>query len=413
MYESSWTVLDESRFFDILYLLSSLKGKNRALRHFARLRLLGQDVLSFRNAKKILRNLLSKSSILIFFPALNSRRDSPQRCLEFLRKKGVVKSNDFDFFRKFLILNEVDKVVVITTLKDAQTYDLVSAANHLSISSNLILDSWDNIGCSAAIPEISGELILWSKQQSDEVKIYYPELAGKCRIMGTPRRLTTTSVQEERILHQRASSTLKKNKPFAILILQGYFFDDTLTTLKNIEKILIEIKEKSDFEFSINVRCYPLKAPSNRFKLDMHEFVESRRNSRVKFSLSGDVELRDDLIQSDIVISEISTGGLEACLAGIPTLFVFSSHNFLYMNGRKILDFKYAHDLIGKAHVVNAHDLERIKNTILAYISQISDRQYTNAQELEQTKQSDNWDYFASSFDEESFRILLRGPRKD
>ena len=406
-YESTWTTSDESKFFDILYLLSFLRGKNRALRHFVRLRMFGQEIFRLGNATKILKHFVSRSRILIFLPRLYFGRYNPQECLDLLRKHGIVKSNDISFFCELLASSEVAKVVAITTLKDPQIYDLVSAANSLNLPTHLILDSWDNIGCSAAIPEITGDLILWSQQQLDEVKIYYPELAEKSQVLGTPRRLVSASVQEERKWHRDASVATNKSKFITILMVQAYFFDDTSAKLKNLEKILLEIIESHEFDFLIKVRAYPLKAPSHRFKFSVQEFIESRSNHRVQFFLSENAELRDDLVLSDIVISEISTGGLEAGLADIPTLFVYSNHSYLYMNGKKILDFKFAHDLVGKTPIFETQDLTGIRNTILAYISEIINKRNIHSQPLERVEQQSNWDYFASPFKEERFRMLL------
>lgn len=406
-YESTWTTNDDSKFFDVLYLLSFLRGKNRALRHFVRLRMLGQEKLRISNVAKILKHFMPRSKVLIFIPRLYFGGYNSHKCLEFLRKQGIVKSNDFGFFSEFLARNEVGKVVAVTTLKDPQIYDLVSAASSLNIPTHLILDSWDNIGCSASIPEITGNLVLWSMQQLYEVKLYYPELVEKSKVLGTPRRLLSALVQKERQWRRDAASHSNKRNSVTILIVQAYYFDDTSAKLQNLEKILLKIIASYELDFLIKIRAYPLKAPSHGFKSGVQEFIESRKNHRLRFSLSENAELRDDLVQADIVISEISTGGLEAGLAQIPTIFVYSNHDYLYMNGRKILDFKFAHDLVGRAPIFETQDLKGIENTMLAYIEEIIDSRNIHSQQLERGKQESNWDYFASPFDQESFSALL------
>ena len=369
-YSSNWTSEEETFFFDLLYLFALKSRHNWALRHLVRPRFLGRDALSWRTLRTILRHCVAKRKVLRMAFLLIRYLEKPHECLRVLRQKGVIKANDATFFCEFLKSERVDSVVIASTLKDSQSYDLVDAANTLGIRVSILVDSWDNIGTSPCIPDFSGNLYLWSEQQLEEVKLYYPHATARSLILGTPRRAVAESVKRDR---EQLHKEIKQENGIMlvkILFIQAYFFDDTSLTFKFLEKVLLDLSKKFNIRFLITVREYPFKAPSQNFRENLAGYFEDRDNSdqNCRYIRSGNGELRDDLLAANFVISEISTGGLESYLADVPTLFIYSNHKRLYMNGAKVLNFKFASDLMDVIPAIERGHLESLEREILKFL---------------------------------------------
>jgi len=371
-YSSNWTNQEETLLFDILYLLSSIRPANKALRHFTRVRLVGPEVTSLRNLKALVAHFLAKVWELRILPRLIPFRKDPQKSLKVMRSKGLIGSGDTEALMRFLRINKINKVIIATTLKDSQTYDMLEATSIAGIPVSIMIDSWDNIGCAAVLPKVSGNIYLWSQQQIEEICLYYPDQLEKCIILGSPRSYFAKSIREERERNSLIVSKKKSKNILHILYIQAYFYDDTISTLVNLGRIMQEVSKHFDTEIDVCIRRYPLIAPSHTFDSELEVFLQTLnlQDARVCFRISSNSELKDDLISANKVVSEISTGGLESLLADIPTTFVFSKHRIRYINGDKILDFKFAADLFEVATVVEGKNFESLRTIMWNFVSE-------------------------------------------
>lgn len=369
-FESSWSKRDETIFFDSLYIASWVRNKNPALRHLLRVRILGNEPMKVRYLAKVFRNLFYKLRTIKFFSQIRAIKEPPEVLLENLRRKGIVSSNDRAMFEDILLKSMVDSVIICSTLKDATTYDLLSAAKKLSIPTSILVDSWDNIGTAPAIPDISRCLLLWSNQQLDEINMYFPEFANRAQIIGSTKRNDIVKAKKAYMLQSKMKiEKASQRSKFNILYIQAYFHDDSRQTLVNLRDIFKNLIKELNIDIKVTIRRYPFPSPSNKSFFNIKEDVFSEmRDTTLEFCESKEGDILQDILCADLVLSEISSGGLEAIFAEKPIIFIFSNHTEAYLTGKKILDFKFASDLLSNYEIVLNTDKLILKRTLERYL---------------------------------------------
>ena len=409
-FESSWSKRDETIFFDSLYIASWLRNKNPALRHLLRVRILGNEPMKVRYLAKIFRNLFYRLRAIKLFSQMRVFKEPPEVLLENLRRKGIVSSNDRAIFEDILLKSMVDSVIICSTLKDATTYDLLSAAKKLSIPTSILVDSWDNIGTAPAIPDISRCLLLWSNQQLDEINIYFPEFANRAQIIGSTKRSDIIRAKKAYILQSKIKKgkTLQQSK-FNVLYIQAYFNDDTIHTLVNLRDVFKNLIEECSIDIRVTVRRYPFPSPSNKSLFNIRDNVFSEmRHTALEFCESKEENILHDILHADLVLSEISSGGLEAIFAEKPIIFIFSNHKEAFLTGKKILDFKFASDLLSHYKIVLNTDKMMLKRTLERYLPPRMDSSTLLINEVPVDKSKPRGDsYFGEDFNLEKLKEAL------
>ena len=88
-----------------------------------------------------------------------------------------------------------------------------------------------------------------------------------------------------------------------------------------------------------------------------NEFLHGENSKTTKLGIdiirSDNTSLKEDLIEVDIVFSELTIAALEAAHQGIPTVFVGSSKSPRYITTNKSYNYSFARDLRKLFEVIN------------------------------------------------------------
>ena len=331
---TSWSPNDQSIFNKTALLFrtfASRKFRSRSS-HWARYSMFGNQRQELR-LKLFLRNIIGVSVFIIKY--LNR----PFSVIFSSAREGTISSDlisfpesDKNLIRNLLSSEAPDLVVIQSTLSELPLYNIVSSLNRMSCPSLLIVDSWDNIGTRPLIPRDVNKYLVQSPQQAFLATTLYKLNPEQVRLFGTPRIPRIYDVP-----------AIQGGSVLRIGYLQGLPADDLELNIKNLQDILYKfLKEKSHYsDFILVVRNYPIKADKVKEHVSL---ISEALGSRV-IPQSADETLQDLFNQSHVIISEVTTAGLEAACAGIRTIFIASNSARVYMNGQRLLQSFHSFDL--------------------------------------------------------------------
>ena len=253
----------------------------------------------------------------------------------------------------------------------------------------MLPESWDNISTSISIPHKITGLYVWSDQQSREVREYYPDLVQKTHVIGSYR--ITNAINYRKLVMKK---TLSK-KSFKILYLEGYYLEDIINVMNKLLVVLTQIEQFRLFDIEIVYRNYPLKKQTdpNFVRNDLSK-LKLPHNISVKNSRKKG--LREDLENTDLVISESTTAGLEAAFQIKPIVFIYSKKSKKYVDTKRSYKFSYASDLKKYFSVIDI-DSKNSEKVLALEINRLILNSELN--EAEVNNQLVILDYFGKPFD--------------
>lgn len=335
----SWEPQEERLFWNYLLWANFLTKRNTSLNMFLRVNSFGTSKIY--NTKSLIFALKNAFRMLTSINWLVLRkiyRYDSSDILKFLRTHKIIKSNNVSLFVDVIRLNQISKVFIISTFNDPTIFDLVEACDSLGTPVIVLPESWDNISTSISIPHKITGLYVWSDQQSSEVRDYYPDLVQKTHVIGSYRITHAINFRKPVM-----KNTLSK-KSFKILYLEGYYLEDILNVMNKLLAVLTQIEQFRLFDIEIVYRNYPLKKQTDP------NFV---RNDLSKLKLPHNISVKnsrnkglwEDLENTDLVISESTTAGLEAAFHIKPIVFIYSKKSKKYVDTKRSYKFSYASDL--------------------------------------------------------------------
>jgi len=334
-----WEPQEERLFWNYLLWANFLTKRNTSLNMFLRVNFFGTSKIY--NTKSLiiaLKNAFRMLTSINWWILRKVYRYDSSEILGFLRTHKIIKSNCVSFFVDVIRLNQISKVFIISTFNDPSIFDLVEACDSLGIPVIVLPESWDNISTSISIPYKITGLYVWSDQQSREVREYYPELMQKTHIIGSYR--ITNAINAKKLV---MNNTLSK-KSIKILYLEGYYLEDIINVMNKLMVVLTQIEQFKLFDIEIIYRNYPLKKQTdyNFIRIDLSK-LKLPHNISVKYSTKN--RLWEDLENTDLVISESTTAGLEAAFQLKPIIFIYSKRSKKYVDTKRSYKFSYASDL--------------------------------------------------------------------
>jgi len=358
-FQSSWSSIDKKIFYDHLLVKNFLNTRNKPLNIFLINQLFGPFKLLkpsfFFTSFQFFFHFIKQINFRSIYKSYSGNSDV---LLHELRKNGKIKSDDSEFFSKILDLHHVSKVLIISTLSDPSVFDLIKVCESLGISSILVPDCWDNISTSYGIPENFTKILLWSEQQKRDMVEFYPSTSSKIEIIGSYRLNLKQSISDYN--HWFKSSKLRE---FTILYLEGYFLENRMNSINSLITAINSVSQFKQIQIRIIFRPYPLKKQTLG-KLGENtslNFDNHIKQENIFFQVSSNAHLYQDVKNADLIISELSTAGLEAAFRGIPVLFIFSSKSPKRLDSKRSLKFTYAKDLYRFFQVINLEDSDAIK----------------------------------------------------
>ena len=331
---STWTPHDQSSFNKGMLLFRTISSQlyRTHSMHWLRYFFMGNQVNRV-NFKLILQNIYFVVRFVIKF------MHSPLPVIFSEIPAGTISSNAIKFpesdKKKMIDLfsrENPDLVLIQSTLSDLSLYNVLTILEKLSLPSILIVDSWDNIGSRPVLPKEVQRYLVQSSQQSYLAKKVYGLESEKVTLFGTPR------------ISQVYRTKLSKNEGvLRIGYLQGLPADDLEINLRMLEKsVNCFLKHQILFsDYLIEIRGYPIKAEKAKINIGCTSEAFSQK---VKVQ-SPSESLLELFRESDVIVSEITTAGIEAACFGMPTIFIASNSQRIYLNGTRILRSFHSSDL--------------------------------------------------------------------
>lgn len=357
-FQSSWSSTDKEIFYNHLLVNNFFNSRNRPLNIFLINQLFGPFKLIspsfFIQSLKFFLRLINQINFKSIYKSCSGNAEV---LVDELRKNRRIYSDDSQFFSKVLDQNRVSKVLIISTLADPSIFDLVKVCKNLSIPSYLVPDCWDNISTAYGIPESFTKMLLWSEQQKRDMLKFYPSTRTKLEIIGSYRINLKQSVEEYTNWFESA-----KWREFTFLYLEGYFFENRINSINSLITAINKIRELAGVKIKIIYRPYPLKKQTLGDRVQSVRLIFDRllNQENIDFKISSNTSLSQDLINSDVIISELSTAGLEAGFKGIPVFFIYSSTSLKRLDSKRSLKFTYLKDLHRFFQVINLEDKDSI-----------------------------------------------------
>jgi hypothetical protein len=346
-FKSNWTQNDASTYFNHLLLRNFFKFKsgNQSLNIELRVRLLGpykiKSIRTFINSLGYFIHIVASVSWRILLKSINK---SPEYLLLELRRIGKLGKGDIDHFKKLLLENKVKSVLTFSTLRDPKLFDMSMACEALNLDLHYFPECWDNISTGYAFPTYMTHMHLWSQQQLEHVKLLNRDFRGDIDIYGSYRASHAASY------NLQLCSDTASSRSFTILYLEGYFYEDLDFVIDKIINIFSNwgfSKPLDVAEINLVIRRYPLKRQSAGSKLLKSNINQTLYlgGTKINITESKNFKLADDLGDSHIVLSELTTAGIEAALSGCRVIFVGSKRSPRYLDTSMGYRFFFAREL--------------------------------------------------------------------
>jgi hypothetical protein len=335
------------------------------------------------------------------------RNSSSNLILKDLRTSKKIGDGDVAQFRTFLINKNVSNVISFSSFRDPKLYDLVVACNELKVDIFVFVECWDNISTAYSIPSGINKIYLWSKQQKVEIENMYPEYTHNSEIAGGYRINKALNFVE---CKSQAKNFI--NRKFRILYLEGYFYENLNYVMDKLIDLLVRSSKNvtSDLRnLEITIRKYPLKRQSLNSHISM--FNGSRKITTGKVSIdikeSRSKDLYNDFQQANLVISELTTAGLEAAFSGLPVIFVSSKKSPRFLDSSRGYRYTFAHGICDDFFYVQFQKFFP-KNTLSLFHEQI----WSQFIELGQSKKvikpsKELLNYYAEPFDFQKWNTFI------
>ena len=406
-FKSSWRSTDKEIFYNHLLINNFLSKRNKPLNIFLFNKFLGPHKLqkpsSFFKSLKYFLQMITQ----VNFKSLNkSYSKNAEALLDQLRLNKRISANDCQAFMRVLQQNSISKVLIISTLSDPSIFDLVRVCDNLGITCFLLPDCWDNISTTYGIPENFTKIFLWSEQQKRDIIQFFPSLRDKVEIIGSYR----INLEVSKKNYKQRLDSLKQHQ-FNILYLEGYFFENRINIFNFLVKAIDMVKEFKGIEINITYRSYPLKKQTiGDSVIDKPiNFNALKANANIRFMSSLNTKLSEDLQSSDLIISELSTAGLEAAFKAIPVLFVSSTSSPKRLDSYKSYEFTYAKDLYDYFNVVKLEENNSIE-VLYQYLQKIFIlKKHLDYDPLVVDKIFSDLEYLAKPFDFPKWSDLIQG----
>jgi len=345
-FTSKWSFKDTEIFHLNLLWRNFFNRKNTGLKMDLRVRCFGPYKI------KTLSNLISSFGYLknIIFQTKWSkvillRNKSPNLLLNDLRKSTKIGNGDLDQFKKILVRNKISNVVTFSSFRDPKLYDLVMACNELKVDIYVFIECWDNISTAYSIPSGITKIFLWSTQQKNEINKFYPEYTNKAEVIGGYRINKALEFAKK-----RSTLTINSYKNLSLLYLEGYFYEDLNYVINKLMDLIIFHAKKQRIglrEVNLIIRRYPLKRQSSIVKINKSNLERKITIENINFNIreSKKINLYDDFLEADLVLSELTTAGLEAAFGGLPVIFVSSKKSPRFLDTSKGYEYSFANKI--------------------------------------------------------------------
>jgi len=348
---STWSDKDKNLFYDHQLIINFLNKNNKSLNIYLKNRVFGPfKIKSKRTLIDSLKYLFNFIININFRIILICRRRSTESLLDLLRLNKYLKGDDRKTFDKILDRHKISRVIIFTTLSDPSVFDLVEVCAAKKIQCILLPDCWDNISTAYSIPKNVSHIYVWSAQQMRDIQKYFPDLELRSEIIGTYRLDIQKS---KRIYNEKIKATPKDG--IRILYLGGYHLVETTNALSYIMKIVCNLEINLKFNVEVIIRGYPFKKQTGgKLEQPIDLTLENYNNlSSIKYLISTKNDLAEDLMYADLVVSELSTAGLESAFFGLPVIFINSNRSLKWLSTKKAFEFSYSKDLFNFFQIVN------------------------------------------------------------
>lgn len=358
---TNWTPSDQSTFNKIMLFFRTISNKSFRSHsiHWLRFAIFGNE-----NGVLNLKFALTESYRMLYFTIKYLKR--PLSTIYKICREGCISSdmirfrgNDEMMICKVLESEKPDLVIFQSTLSELTLYNILNGLHNLACPFLLIVDSWDNIGTRPILPKEVNRFLVQSIQQILIAEEVYGLQTSQIELFGTPR-----------IPQIREAIDVRRKSFLKIGYLQGLPADDLELNITNLcQAMEVFLHSQGVYtEFDIIIRAYPIKTEkvySSVFSISK-QFGERVKLQNLECSL-------EDLFKSvDFVVSEITTAGIESACAGLPTVFIASNSQNIYMNGERLLRSFHSIDLEPKGfHVLRGvslrEDVKKLREIIFNY----------------------------------------------
>jgi hypothetical protein len=334
---------------------------------------------------------------------MKSLKKDSEFLLELLRSSNTINSNDTGTFAEILRKNEIEKVLIFSTLSDPTIFDIINACIIREIESIVLPDCWDNISTAYSIPKGLSKIYLWSDQQVEEISNFFPILKLKSEKIGSYR----INIDNSKMILKERRRNFKKES-INILYLGGYFLEDQKYIYKFLIDSLEDLQKINNCKIIITIRNYPYKKQTSEHgQFDYSSVFDYSQNSEnISIVRSENLSLNDDLCTTDITICELSTAALEAAFSAVPTIFVNSKQSVKRLDTNKAFNFTFAQDLAKYFQVICLDDENAGNKLLSALVSALEnyDRLLLSANLIETTFQ--NLSFFAEPFNFDKWKNI-------
>lgn len=403
---SNWKSKDIYNFTLHLLLFNFLRNNNKGLFYDLRSFLFGPYKIYSPKLFFMAIKFFISASRSMKFTLLTKNLKNSSDVLEELRKSGGVGPGDHNDFVKILKAINPSKVITISNFRDPKLFDLASACKELALDLHVFVECWDNISTGYGVPTGVSHFYTWSKDQNNDFYKFNLGHSAAVQICGSYRRSYADSYNRKII----KNSNTTKSAQFRILYLEGYFYENLNYSLSKIVESIKSIKDGKIHpqKIKIVVRRYPLKRQSIDLSLEgrfKSEIIENNYDF-IEIETSQNKDLSSDFDQTDLVLSELTTAGLEAAFRSIPVVFLGSNSSIRFLDSMAGYNYSFAQPLKRHFELLNlssGSDLEKLK-LIFEYL--LGSKLIAIKSNLKLHLTPSEMDIFATSFDFEPWNRL-------
>jgi len=398
LFDSNWSSKDTQVLHLYFLWKNFFEKKNRALNYELRNRIFGPYKITtlkkFYVACKYLKNTLCAIHWIFFF---KNYKVSNQRLLKALRENKFIGPGDVNLYKNIIQRNLIEKIVLFTPFRDPKLYDLAEACEESNCELHIFPESWDNISSGYGLPDKITKLYIWSAQQQRDLQRYYPNHAKNALIAGSYRRNYANKFIQEKNQY--------RDKIFRILYVEGYFYENLNFVFNKIRHALsLALIDKNIKQIEIIVRRYPLKRQTVDYQ-EVADWIGEFKLNDIEVIIAESVEpnLNSDFLDKSLVISELTTAGLEACFRQLPTIFIGCNKSEKFLDSVRGYKFSFAEDLILEGLFVNLnrkHDFYKFVTILSQLLTELGDT-------VEISIHLSNVNFYAELFDFDAWNRLI------
>lgn len=408
-YSSSWNARDIYSFTLHLLLFNFIKNINKGLFYDLRAFLFGPyKITSLKIFIMAVKYLINAFCSIKFTSILGNQRNSSD-VIESLRKSCTINSGDHDNFVKILKEVNASRVITISNFRDPKLFDLASACKELSIDLHVFVECWDNISTGYGVPTGVSHIYTWSSDQIYDFHKFNLGHMAQVQISGSYRR--TYSENYKKFKFNNASTT--KDSDLRILYLEGYFYEDLNFSMgKIVEAINLTNEGKGPSRnIKIVIRNYPLKRQSIDLNLNYYSKLKiaDEYSKFIEFETSQGKNLNEDFERADLVLSELTTAGLESAFREIPVVFLGSHSSVRFLDSMAGYNYSFAQPIKHNLEILNLSskgDVKKLKLIFELSLDTKPNYMHSNFKLLLTDKEQDK---FSIPFDFELWARLTEG----